>query len=109
MYTFMTFFSGKLQTEYALGTFGALHFTLIMRKSYLICTSGNTEQCEGEIMHFMSLYRECGSHNFAAADGHLPEVPSVLLQDSIEERWVQVCMYVCTIIMLAEYSTGSYM
>ena len=45
-------------------------------------------------MHIMSLYRECGSHNFAAADGHLPEVPSVLLQDSIEERWVQVCTYV---------------
>ena len=37
-------------------------------------------------MHIMSLYRECGSHNFAAADGHLLEVPSVLLQDSIEER-----------------------
>ena len=37
-------------------------------------------------MHIMSLYRECGSHSFAAADSHLPEAPSVLLQDSVEER-----------------------
>lgn len=53
-------------------------------------------------MNIMSFYRECGTHTFAAAaaDGHVPEVPSVLLQDSIEERWVQVCMYICTICMM---------
>ena len=35
MYTFMTLFSGKLQKRYALGTFGALCFTLIMCKMHM--------------------------------------------------------------------------
>lgn len=42
--------------------------------------------------------RDCGSHSFpTAADGHLPEVPSALLQDSIQGRWVHtyVCVYEC--------------
>ena len=49
--------------------------------------------CEAFFIYNVSLCRETGSHSFAAAaaaaaDGQLPEVPSALLQDTIEERWV---------------------
>ena len=49
--------------------------------------------CEAFFIYNVSLCRETGSHSFAAAaaaDGQLPEVPSALLQDTIEERWVPV-------------------
>ena len=51
-------------------------------------------------IHIVLLCRDAYPHSFAAADAHLPEVPSALFPDSVEERSANISVDVFRALLI---------